>query len=141
MTQRAPGGGLFDSGKRALDSLLDLALVRLEIFGSELEAEKLRLVQALSQAALGLLLLGLALVLAAGFVVLLFWDGHRLAAVAVLALLFGGTGAWCLLRARAGLRGRDGGPFALTLGELRHDRAGLRPSPPSALDTPPAPPP
>ncbi len=130
------GKGLFESGKRAIDSLLDLALVRLELFGTELEAEKLRLFDALFQAALGLMLLGLALVGALGFVVLLFWEGYRLPAIGVLTLLFTGLGAWLLQRARTGLNARDGGPFALTLGELRQDRNSLRPE---AAAPPPAP--
>jgi len=128
MNLRAPGGGLFDSGKRALDSLLDLALVRLELFGTELEAEKLRLFNALVQGAVALVMLALALVLTLGFVVLLFWDGYRLAAIGVLAVVFAGVGAWLLLRARNALIVRDGGPFALTLGELRRDRESLRPA-------------
>ncbi len=122
-----PGKGLFESGKRAVDSLLDLALVRLELLGSELEAEKLRLFDALFNAAVGLVMLGLALVGAFGFVVLLFWDGYRLPAIGILTLVFAGLGAWLLQRARSGLTARDGGPFALTLGELRQDRASLRP--------------
>jgi len=128
MNLRAPGGGLFDSGKRALDSLLDLALVRLELFGTELEAEKLRLFNALVQGAVALVMLALALVLTLGFVVLLFWDGYRLAAIGALAAVFAGVGAWLLLRARNALIVRDGGPFALTLGELRRDRESLRPA-------------
>lgn len=119
-------GGLFDSTKRALDALVELAQVRLELFGTELEAEKLRIFDALLQAIIAVVLLGLALVLALGFVVLLFWEGHRLAAVGVLTLLFAGAGAALLLRARHALKTRDGGPFALTLGELQRDRTGLR---------------
>jgi uncharacterized membrane protein YqjE len=137
MTQRAPGGGLFESGKRALDSLLDLVMLRLELFGTELESEKQRWLQALTEAALGLLLLALALLGAASFVVLLFWDEHRLIAVAALTLLFGGLGLWLLGRARRAMRPREGGPFALTLGELRLDRAGLRPPASSPVQTPP----
>lgn len=121
-------GGLFESGKRALDSLLDLLFLRLELFGTELEVEKLRLFDALFLAALGLVLLGLAMVGLLGFVVLLFWDGYRLAAVAVLTLLCAGIGAGLLWRARAGLSAREGGPFALTLGELQLDRQSLRPA-------------
>ena len=128
MNLRAPGGGLFESGKRALDSLVDMALVRLELFGTELEAEKLRLFNALVQVAVALVMLALGLVLALGFVVLLFWDGYRLAAIGVLTLLFGGLGTGLLLRARNALIGRDGGPFSLTLGELRRDRESLRPA-------------
>lgn len=131
-----PGKGLFESGKRAIDSLLDLAVVRLELFGSELEAEKLRLFDSLFNAAMGLVLLGLALVGLMGFVVLLFWDGYRLAAIGVLTLVFAAFGAWLLQRARQGLKARDGGPFALTLGELRQDRESLRPEEPALVIVP-----
>ena len=49
----------------------------------------------------------------------------------VLTLLFACGGWWLLRRAREALKAGDGGPFALTLGELRRDRAGLEgPEPP-----------
>jgi len=139
MTKPTAGGGLFESSKRALDSLLELAVVRLQLFGTELEAEKLRLVASLVQAVMGLLLLVLTLALASGFVVLWFWDSHRLAAVGVLTLVHGALGCWFVLRARAGFRRPEGGAFALSVGELRRDRAGLRPHPPDGLDAPPPP--
>jgi uncharacterized membrane protein YqjE len=80
-------------------------------------------------AAIGLMLAGLALVLFVAFVLLLFQDAYRLPAVAVLSLGFG-VGAWALLRrARAHLLSDVGGPFALSLGELRRDREALTESP------------
>jgi len=129
-------GGLFESLRRLLATTLGIAQVRLELFGTELEAEKLRLFDALWRAALGLLLLGVALVLAVGFVLMLFWDGYRLPALAVTTLLFVAAGAGLLVRARALLRTGEGGPFALSLGELQRDRDGLQPAPPAS---PPAP--
>ena len=129
-------GGLFDSSKRALDALLELAQVRLELLGTELQAEKLRLFDALAKAIIALVMLGLALVLALGFVVLLFWEGYRLAAVGVLTVLLAAGGAALLLSARRALNLDDGGPFGLTLGELRRDRAGLqgeRPGQPAGM--------
>jgi uncharacterized membrane protein YqjE len=121
-----PGKGLFDSGKQALGSLVDLVLVRVELFGTELEAEKLRLLDTLLHAIMGVVLLTLALVGAMGFVLLLFWDGYRLAALGVLTLLLAAAGTWLLMLARGRLRSGSG-PFALTLGELRQDRDRLRP--------------
>lgn len=124
--------GLFDSARRLLDTAVAVVQVRLELFGTELEQEKLRLADAVWQGALGLLLLGLALVGFFGFVVLLFWEGYRLPAIGVLTLVFAGGGAWLLRRAREGLRAPEGGPFALSLAELRRDRDGLAPSEPGA---------
>ena len=131
MTGPAPGGGLVHSLRRLADTAVGIVQVRLELFGTELEQEKQRLFDALLWAALGLLMVGLALVLALGFVVLLFQEGYRLPAVGVLTLLFACGGWWLLRRAREALKAGDGGPFALTLGELRRDRAGLEgPEPP-----------
>ena len=126
MSSGAPSKGLFDSAKRAIESLIALAQLRLELFSSELEAEKLRVLDALLQAMLGMVLLGLALVGLMGFVVLLFWDGYRLMAIGILVVTFTALGAWLMLRARETLLARDGGPFALTLGELRRDREELK---------------
>lgn len=68
--------------------------------------------------------------------VLCYRDSHRLAAVGVLTLIHGALGFWFVLRARAGFRRLEGGSFALSVGELRRDRAGLRPHPPDGLDAP-----
>jgi uncharacterized membrane protein YqjE len=125
MTGPASGGGLFHSLRRLADTAVDIVQVRLALFGTELEQEKQRLFDALLWAALGLLMVGLALVLAIGFVVLLFQEGYRLPAVGVLTLIFGGIGVWLLRGARSRLHAGDGGPFVLSLSELRRDRQGL----------------
>ena len=133
-------GGLFHSLRGLLATGLGIAQLRLELFGTELEAEKLRLLGALWRLFLGLLLLGLAVVLAAGFVLMLFWDSHRLAALGVMVLLFLGGGVALLLRARAVMEAGVGGPFALSLGELQRDLNGLQeavlPSSPVPSETP-----
>lgn len=125
MTDPAGGGGLARSLRRLADTAVGIVQVRLELFGTELQQEKQRLYDVLLRAAIGLLLIGLALVLAIGFVVLLFEDGHRLAAVGVLALGLAAAGAWLLRSARGRLDAGDGGPFALSLQELQRDRQGL----------------
>lgn len=126
MSSPTPAKGLFDSAKRAVESLLALTQLRLELLCTELEAEKLRVYDGLVQAVMGLVLLALALVGTLGFVLTLFWEGHRLAALGVMVVVFAAAGGWMLLRARQALRGPDGGPFALTLGELRRDRDSLK---------------
>ena len=131
MTSPAATGGLFQSLRRLVGTGVEIVQVRLELFGSELEQEKLRLYDAVVLAAVGLVLASLALVLAIAFVVLLFQEGYRLPAVGVLTLLFACGGWWLLRRAREALKAGDGGPFAMTLGELRRDRTGLEdPEPP-----------
>lgn len=126
VTGRPAGGGLFSSLRGLLATGLGIAQLRLELFGTELEAEKLRLLGALWRLFLGLMLLGVAVVLAAGFVLMLFWDGYRLAALGVMVLLFTGGGLALLLRARSVMDAGAGGPFALSLGELQRDLNGLQ---------------
>jgi uncharacterized membrane protein YqjE len=121
----APGAGLFASLRRLVDTAVGIVQVRLELLGTELEQEKLRVFEALLWAGTALMALGLTLALAVAFVVLLFWDGYRLAAVGVLTLLFAGGTAWLVHKARERLQAPDGGAFALTLGELRKDRRDL----------------
>ena len=47
-------------------------------------------------------MVGLALVLALGFVVLLFQEGYRMPAVGVLTLIFGGGGWWLWRQTNSG---------------------------------------
>jgi uncharacterized membrane protein YqjE len=116
--------GLFASLRRVAGSVLELVELRVALFATELEQEKLRVGAALAWACAALLLLGLGLLMAALLVVVLFWDGHRLAALGLLALAFlaGAVAAWRVARAR--LTAGEGA-FALTLAELRSDRRGV----------------
>lgn len=120
-----PRTGLFDSLRRLLHTTVELAGVRLELLVADLELEKLRLAAALLRALLGLLLIGLGLVLAAGFVLLLLWDRYRLGAVAGLALLFL-LGGWLLLRAARQRLLQGDALLAGTRAELQRDRDALR---------------
>lgn len=128
MTAPAGRSRLFDSLRRLLDTATGIVQVRLQLFGTELEQEKLRVYGALLRAAFALVLLATAMMLLATFVLLLFWDGARLQALAALILLFAGAGAWCLKLASQALQSPPGGAFALSLNELQQDR--------EALDTP-----
>lgn len=116
--------GLLSSLRGLLMSGLALAETRLALLSNELEEQKLRLVQGLVMALAGLFVLSVGLVLFVGLVLLLFWDGYRLPALAALTMGFLGAGAWLLVSARRRLRS-DGGPFGATLAELRADRAAV----------------
>lgn len=128
MDKPAAQTGLFASLQRLLDTGIGIVQVRLQLLGTELDQEKLRLLDALARLALALLLISVALVLAVGFIVLLFWDQYRLPAIGVLAVLFAAAGGWMLQRARQTAMGPEGGLFALSLGELQRDRDGLAPA-------------
>jgi uncharacterized membrane protein YqjE len=119
--------GLFASTRRLLATVIEIGQVRLELAGTEVEFEKRRILDALVWASVGLLLMGVGIVLLCGFVILLFWEGYRLAAVGVMTLLCLGGAALVIWHARERLRSPNG-MFAATLAELKQDLAGLRAS-------------
>ena len=121
-----PGGGLLVSLRRLIATALELAQVRLELLGTELEEQKLRILAALVWAALGALLVGVGLALFAGFVVLLFAEGYRLQVLAVLMLVFLIGGALALRHAGARLK-TPPGAFAASVAELVQDRSAVAP--------------
>ena len=122
----ASRAGLFESLRQLLRTALEMAQVRLELLVSDLEIEKLRLVDAVLRALLGLLLLGLGLVLLMAFLLMLLWDGYRLPALGVLTLLCAGGGLWLLQAAKRRL-GHGEPMFAATRAEFERDQAALAP--------------
>lgn len=120
----AAGGGLQASLSQLVATLLELAQVRLELLGTEVEAQKQRIASGLLWAGLSVALFALALVLFAGCVLLLFDDAYRLhAAVAMLLLyLVGGVLAWRHALARLKT---PPGLFSLSVAELARDRSRL----------------
>lgn len=117
--------GLFASLRQLLGTALEIAQVRLDLLGTEVELEKRRLFDALLWAAVALMMLGIGLVLLCGFVILLLWEGYRLTALGVLALLFLGAGGLLVREVRLRLRNRKG-LFDASVAELDRDRAGLQ---------------
>lgn len=116
--------GLFASLRRVLGSAAELVEVRLELLATELQQEKLRVLEALAWLAVAMLAFGIAMVLLAVFVVLLFDERHRLAALGAVVLVYLGGAALAWRAARVRLR-EGGGPFEASLAELRRDRAAL----------------
>lgn len=92
MSEPARGAGLLTSIQRLMATAIEMVHVRLELLGTEVEFEKRRLFDGLLFGGVALLLLGMGLILLCGFIVLMFAEGYRLAAVGVMALLFLGGG-------------------------------------------------
>jgi len=124
MGEPVQGPGLLASLRQLLGTVLETAQLRLALLSNEFEQEKLRLFDGLLWAGLALLLLGLGALLLCAFIVVLFWDSHRLLALGTLALLFLGAGTLLLVRARTRLQS-PGGPLQSSVAELGRDRAGL----------------
>lgn len=129
MEERAPGGqspGLVQSLRRLAATLIALLQTRLELLATELEEERVRLVQVLLWGCIALASLLLGVVMLTLFVVVLFWDAHRVLVSGLLALTFIAIGlaAVAVARSRARARSRL---FSASLAELANDREQLTP--------------
>ena len=116
--------GLMGSVRRLLSTLTSIASTRLELLENELQEERLRLTQMLLFASFALFCFGMGVLLLAVFIVVLFWDDHRLAALGTLSVLFFALGTLMamLLRNKAQAKSRL---FSASLAELRQDRDAL----------------
>jgi uncharacterized membrane protein YqjE len=105
---------------RLASTLADIVQTRLELAALEMEEQSQRFLGHVLMALLALFLFGIALVLVALFVVILFWDTHRIAAVLGMAALFALSAIATGMKVRAGFAS---GPALLsaTMAELRKD--------------------
>lgn len=131
MSEPFKESGLFASLRRLLATSLEVAQVRLELLGTELELEKRRIVDQLLRAAIALMALGVGTVLLCGFVLMLFWDNNRLAASGLLSALFLAVGAVLMYLARQSPE-QSQHAFAASLTEIKRDRSELQPFTPDA---------
>lgn len=126
---RAPdgrtGAGLAASLRRLFASLLEIVQTRLELVALEYEEERAWLRALLVYSMVAVFFFGIGAVLLTLFVILLFWDDHRLLAVGVVAAVYlvVASVAWALLRSKARKRPRF---LSGTIGELAKDQAALR---------------
>ena len=116
--------GLMGSVRQLLSTLTSIASTRLELLANELQEERLRITQMLLFALFALFCFGVGILLLTTFIVVLFWDDHRLAVLGALSALFFALGALMamLLRSKAQAKPRL---FSTSLAELTEDRAQL----------------
>ncbi len=111
-------------------TMLDMVQTRLELAAIEMEEESQRLLGYFALVLLSMVLFGVAMLLLAFTIILLFWDSYRLQAALGLAVLFGAGAALAgiKLRARFATRPRL---LAATVGELNKDINFIRNAGPS----------
>ena len=116
--------GLMGSVRQLLSTLTSIASTRLELLANELQEERLRITQMLLFALFALFCFGVGILLLTTFIVVLFWDDHRLAVLGALSAFFFALGALMamLLRSKAQAKSRL---FSTSLAELTEDRAQL----------------
>lgn len=119
------GSGLMGSVKRLTSTLVAILSTRLELLANELQEERLRLTQMLLFTLFALFCFGMGLLLLTVFIVVLFWDDHRLLVLGILTFVFFATGTAVALALRA--KARAGSTlFSVSLAELEKDRQALR---------------
>lgn len=118
------GAGLMGSIRQLLSTVTSIASTRLELLANEVQEERLHLTQMLLFTLFALFCFGVGILLLTAFIVVLFWDDHRLAVLGALSALFFALGALTamLLRSKAQAKPRL---FSASLAELTKDRAQL----------------
>jgi len=117
--------GLAARVQAVLAGLIEIVATRIELAGSDIELQLERLRSAALLALAGLLLLALALIFGSAFVIVIFWETYRLAAIGGVTLVYAAAGIACLLVARRRMRDSPK-PFEATIAELQHDLSRLR---------------
>jgi uncharacterized membrane protein YqjE len=105
---------------RLAATLLAMVRTRLELASVEMEEQSQRYLGYLLMSLLALFLFGVAIVLAALFVIILFWDTYRIAAVLGMAAVFAGAAGVIGMKVKSGFASQPP-PLAATIGELRKD--------------------
>lgn len=128
MTQPSGGEGgregLFAALKNFVATLISIGKTRAELFVTELEEEKYRLMSLWSKAIGAAFLLAVGVVLAVLGLALAFWE-QRVVIFAIFAALFIGGGLWLVGSLRQQAR-QPSKLFRASLAELEADMAQLR---------------
>jgi len=117
--------GFLAAAGRISATLVAMVGTRLELAALEFQDDARRLLGHLAWTLLAVFLAASALLLAALFVIALFWDTYRLQAVGGMAVLFGALAAIIVLKVRASVNA-EAPLLSATLAELRNDIDYLR---------------
>lgn len=121
----APASGVVAALRALGGTLNEVVRVRGALFAVELAEEVERRKHQVLLGAIGAAFLHMALVLISVLVAAVFWDTHRIAALAAMAILYMAFGCAALARLRADIA-TSPAPFAASLAELNQDLSGLR---------------
>ncbi|MBU1424798.1 MAG: phage holin family protein [Gammaproteobacteria bacterium] len=116
--------GLLGSVRRLLATLIGMAATRLELLSNEWQEERLRLLQVLLFALFAVFSFCLGILLLVLFLVVLFWDEHRLVVLASLSMGFLVCGGVLIVMLQSKLR-NGSKLFSASLAELQKDRESL----------------
>ncbi len=120
----AQSPGLLASLRNLAATAVGILKTRLELLATEVEEERLRLLQILFWAVIAVLFLALGILMVTLFFIVLFWDTHRVLMTGILAALYFllavviGRAVCSMARAKSKL-------FSASLAELAKDRERL----------------
>ena len=117
--------GLFASLRQVTATALEMAQVRLELLGTELEFEKRRLFDGILIAAVAMVFLGVGLVLLSALIIIQFWDDYRLTTITSLSVFFLCLGVFCVVQSKKRLK-NPLGIFCTSAAELKIDRSNVQ---------------
>lgn len=122
----AQSGGLTHSLRRLASTLLEALHTRLELLATEIEEERLRILQMMLWGFVSLFFIALGVIMLTFFLVVLFWSTDRVLITFVIAAVYLAIGAALALYVRAKSRGKSR-LFSVSLAELKKDRDQLGP--------------
>lgn len=120
----AQNNGLLVSVRILFGTLLGIAQTRLALLANELEEERIRLTKLFVYGFLSLFFFGLGVIALSFLAVAAFWDTHRFAAIAVVALLHLGIAFYFIMSVRH-LASHKPKLFSASLAEIDKDRVAL----------------
>lgn len=123
-SEGAPQGGLLRSLRTMLADLLATLRTRGELLQVEIQQEKLRVYAFAIFSVAAAFFLGLAVVLLTIFLMVLFWDTHRILIAGLLGLTYAVIGMCCAIVARQRWRVKSR-MFSTSLAALDKDSARL----------------
>ncbi len=116
--------GLMESLKRLVSTLTSIVSTRLELLANELQVERLYLTQMFFFSLFALYFFGMGILLLTAFIVVLFWDDHRVAVLGGLTVMFLASGMLMAILLRSKARSKPK-LFSVSLAELAKDREHL----------------
>lgn len=119
-----PSAGLLQSLRNLGATLVAVLQTRLELLATDLEEERIRLLQVLFWAAAALFFLGMGVLTLTLLVVFLLWDEKLVWAIVVLAAVFLAIGAGLAIGVRNHIHARPR-MFAASVQELSRDKEEL----------------
>ena len=120
----AQSPGLLASLRNLAATAVGILQTRLELLATEVEEERLRLLQIVFWAVIAVFFLVLGILMVTLFFVVLFWDTHRVLVTGMLAALFLALGVVTGLAVRSRARAKSK-LFSASLAELAKDREQL----------------